>query len=79
MLFWLNYLLHLGDKDKWMPQPPFSNKSVIISVREVDTLNGKHELRLENGYIDTVDLVVGSDGAFSIFVPFSRCWLNIQG
>nr|WP_245403029.1 NAD(P)/FAD-dependent oxidoreductase [Peribacillus muralis] len=31
--------------------------------------NGKHELHFENGHVDTVDLVVGADGAFSKLRP----------
>lgn len=31
--------------------------------------NGMHELHFENGHVDTVDLVVGADGAFSRIRP----------
>ncbi|EFM12504.1 FAD dependent oxidoreductase [Paenibacillus curdlanolyticus YK9] len=31
--------------------------------------NGKHELHFDNGFVDTVDLVVGADGAFSRIRP----------
>ncbi|TBL74683.1 FAD-dependent monooxygenase [Paenibacillus thalictri] len=34
-------------------------------IRAVPLNNGQHELHFENGYVDTVDLVVGADGAFS--------------
>ncbi|MFE7084080.1 FAD-dependent oxidoreductase [Priestia megaterium] len=31
--------------------------------------DGKHELHFENGHVDTVDLVIGADGAFSKLRP----------
>jgi len=34
-------------------------------LQAVPTQNGKHELQFENGQTETVDLVVGADGAFS--------------
>ncbi|RUS46863.1 NAD(P)/FAD-dependent oxidoreductase [Cohnella sp. AR92] len=34
-------------------------------IEAISLEDGRHELRFENGHIDTVDLVVGADGAFS--------------
>jgi len=38
-------------------------------VRAVPLANGQHTLYFENGHTDTVDLVVGADGAFSRIRP----------
>ncbi|WP_237392074.1 FAD-dependent oxidoreductase [Paenibacillus dendrobii] len=38
-------------------------------IQAVPLHNGMHELRFENGHVDTVHLVVGADGAFSRIRP----------
>ncbi|SFM35701.1 2-polyprenyl-6-methoxyphenol hydroxylase [Paenibacillus sp. 1_12] len=38
-------------------------------VHAIPLANGKHELHFENGHKDTVDLVIGADGAFSRIRP----------
>lgn len=38
-------------------------------VEAVPLDNGMHELRFENGHVDTVHLVIGADGAFSLVRP----------
>lgn len=38
-------------------------------IEAIPQKNGKHELHFENGHVDTVDLVVGADGAFSKLRP----------
>jgi 2-polyprenyl-6-methoxyphenol hydroxylase-like FAD-dependent oxidoreductase len=38
-------------------------------IQAIPLDNGMHELHFENGHVDTVDLVVGADGAFSRIRP----------
>ena len=38
-------------------------------IEAIPLEDGKHELHFENGHVDTVDLVIGADGAFSKLRP----------